>query len=78
MSEHDERKLLETILRLEIVIMAFVDEANTKLKALEDAIAAIPAPIAVDPATIVPVADQQTVLNGIDAATAAATAKASA
>ena len=55
----------------------FIDDANTKLAALNTAIANIPAPQPpVDPATIVPVADQQTVLNGIDAATAAATAKA--
>ena len=54
----------------------FIDDANTKLTALNTAIANIPAPTTTDPATIVSVADQQTVLNGIDAATAAATAKA--
>lgn len=54
----------------------FIDDATTKLTALQTAIANIPAPQPpVDPATIVSLADQQTVLNGIDAATSAATAK---
>jgi hypothetical protein len=68
--------LEEIILRTERAILMFIDDANTKLKALNDAIAAIPAPVTVDPATIVPVADQKTVLDGIDTATAAANAKA--
>jgi len=57
----------------------FIDDANTKLTALNAAIDAIPGRIPPpqpppDPATIVPVADQQTVLSGIDAATAKANA----
>ncbi len=56
----------------------FIDDANTKLTALGAAIDAIPSrippPGTVDPATIVPVADQQAVLAGIDAATAKANA----
>ena len=64
------------ILRTERAILMFIDDANTKLQALNDAIAKIPAAQPpVDPAIIVPLADQQTVLSGIDAATAAATAK---
>jgi hypothetical protein len=52
----------------------FIDEATAKLTALGTAIDAIPSriPPAPDPATIVPVADQQAVLSGIDAATAKA------
>ena len=66
----------EAILRTERAILMFIDDANTKLAALNDAIAKIPgAQPPVDPATIVPLADQKTVLDGIDAATAAATAK---
>jgi hypothetical protein len=65
------------ILRTERAILMFIDDANSKLAALNDAIAAIPAAQPpVDPATIVPVADQTAVLNGIDAATEAAKAKA--
>ncbi len=65
------------ILRTERAILMFIDDANTKLAALNTAIAAIPgAQPPVDPATIVPLADQTTVLNGIDAATQAANAKA--
>ena len=70
-------QLEEIILRTERAILMFIDDANTKLAALNTAIAAIPgAQPPVDPATIVPVADQNTVLDGIDAATAAAKAKA--
>ncbi len=71
--------LEEIILRTERAILMFIDDANTKLDALKTAIAAIPgAQPPVDPATIVPVADQQTVLKGIDEATQAANAKAGA
>ena len=52
--------------------MAFIDDATTKLQALGDSIDAIPGrippPVTVDPATIVPLTDQQTVLSGLDAA----------
>ena len=56
--------------------MAFIDDATTKLTALGAAIDAIPSriPPAPDPSTIVPVADQQSFLSGIDAATAKANA----
>ncbi len=55
--------------------MAFIDDANTKLaaqtQAINDLAARIPPPAPpVDPATIVPLADQQTVLNAIDSNTA--------
>jgi hypothetical protein len=78
LNEHRVIRLLRQIIRHQETIMAFIDDVNTKLQAQSDAInalaARIPAPgPPVDPATIVSVADQQTVLAGIDANTAKVT-----
>lgn len=64
-------RLLRRILHTQEKIMAFIDDATAALKTQADAIDALGArlPGPTDPATIVPVADQQLVLSGIAANT---------
>ncbi len=60
-------------LKLLEVLRMFIDDANAKLSTLNSAVAALAAKIPTND-TIVSLADQKTVLDGIDGATAAVNA----